>query len=91
MAPLDDTAWGAASEVVPILLPNGPGIARDRHSSPTPASRHTRNEAPGVARLGAGATPTMTLWVRPKQYLALCIEAALSRYEGRVMKAGIVE
>jgi hypothetical protein len=35
--------------------------------------------------------PTMTLRVRPKQYLALCIEAALSRYEGRVMKAGIVE
>jgi hypothetical protein len=33
----------------------------------------------------------MALWVRPKQYMALCIEAALSGHESRVMKAGIVE
>ena len=30
-------------------------------------------------------------WVRPKKYLALCIKAAFSRYEARIMPASIVE
>jgi hypothetical protein len=33
----------------------------------------------------------ITSWVCPKQYLALCIKAAFSRYKARVMPASIVE
>ena len=44
LATLDDTAWGAASEVIPkfvspsIPLPSGPALTRDRHSSLIPTT-----------------------------------------------------
>jgi len=42
---------------------------------------------PCLSRLGQ----MITSLVRPKQYLALCIKAALSRYKAGVMPASIVE